>query len=93
MICLRCGYCCQKYLVIIVDEPNKGLVESNLVTHEGDKDCKHLLGSKPGEYSCALHGYKWYAETPCAEHAQVEYSSDTPCRIGKHILDSLVSVT
>jgi len=23
MICLRCGYCCKKYAVVVVDDPEK----------------------------------------------------------------------
>lgn len=89
MKCLRCGYCCHKYMVIIVDDPEKGIVESNLIAHEGNgKPCKHLEGNKPGEYSCKIHDKVWYDETPCFKHGQIERYPNDPCRIGKHILDN-----
>jgi hypothetical protein len=88
MICLRCGYCCINYAVIIVDNPNKGVVENNLILHDGNKTpCRHLQGDKPGEYSCLIHNNPWYKETPCAAHGQIESSPDTPCRMGQYILN------
>ncbi len=65
MVCVKCGYCCHKYAVVIIDDPEKGLVEENLIIHKGDGPCKHLRGDKPGEYSCAVHDYPWYNRTPC----------------------------
>ena len=86
MICLRCGHCCTKYIVIIVDDPKKGLKENNLIEHWGNGPCKHLLGDTPGEYSCAIHNYKWYKKTPCHSHGQIEQSPDCNCRLGEFIL-------
>ncbi len=80
---LRCGYCCYKYAVIIVDDPKKGVNEDNLIPHLGDGPCKHLQGDGPGDYDCALHDYPWYKETPCYAHTQI---GKGPCRMGKHIL-------
>ena len=91
MKCLRCGYCCHKYLVVIVDDPNKGIEEDNLIAHNGDGPCKHLEGNKPGEYSCKLHNKKWYKETPCYSHGQIEKSPDSECRIGRYILDNNIT--
>lgn len=86
MICLRCGYCCKNYLVMIVDDPEKGLVESNIIAHMGDgTPCKHLKGDKPGEYSCGVHDQPWYEETPCFSHGQIE-KGNTNCRLGEHLL-------
>lgn len=83
MKCLRCGYCCKKYFVPIIDDPEKGLQENNIVIHEGNgTPCKHLKGSKPGEYSCAIHDYPWYRETPCYGHIQIEKDPNEPCRVG-----------
>jgi hypothetical protein len=88
MICLRCGYCCNTSFVIIVDDPEKGIVEDNLIAQNGlESRCKHLIGDKPGEYSCAIHDKKWYKKTPCFSHGQIERSKDTPCRIGKYLLE------
>ena len=86
MICLRCGYCCKNYAVVIVDDPAKGICEDNLILHEGlGSPCKHLQGNKPGEYSCKVHEYEWYKETPCFQHGQIEHEN-SPCRMGEYIL-------
>jgi hypothetical protein len=86
MKCLRCGYCCIFYAVVIVDDPEKGIVEDNLKSRGGLNPCQHLLGDKPGGYSCKIHDYSWYSETPCFTHGQIESSPETPCRLGEHIL-------
>ncbi len=88
MICLRCGYCCHRYFVIIIDDPKKGAEENNLILHEGDgTPCKHLSGNEPGKYSCNIHSEKYYKETPCFSHGQIERSPNEECRIGRYILD------
>ena len=86
MVCLRCGYCCKNYIVGIVDDPDKGIEEDNIIAHMGDgTPCKHLRGDKPGEYSCAIHDRPWYEETPCYSHGQVE-KGNTNCRMGEYLL-------
>ncbi len=87
MICLRCGYCCTSYLVVIVDDPEKGIQLDNLISHLGGGPCKHLLGKKEGEYSCSIHDFPWYKETPCCDFSQIETSPDCECRIGRRIMD------
>jgi hypothetical protein len=88
MKCLRCGHCCKRYAVIIVDNPELGVDDiDNLVPHMGTGEpCKHLLGDKPGEYACAVHDYPWYTETPCYRHGQIESDPETPCRMGVYVL-------
>jgi len=87
MLCLRCGYCCKHYMVVIIDDPEKGIVEGNFVVNEGNGvPCKHLRGDKPGEYSCAIHDYPWYEDTPCFSHGQIESSPDNECRLGAYLL-------
>lgn len=86
MICLRCGHCCKRYAVIIVDDPEKGIQEDNLILHAGVGACKHLMGDKPGDYSCAIHDKSWYPETPCFSHGQIE-QGNTNCRMGEYILE------
>lgn len=86
MLCLRCGYCCHRYMVVIIDDPKKGLVEENFIVHEGNGPCKHLRGKKPGEYECAVHNCSWYKRTPCFRHGQIEASNDCLCRIGEFIM-------
>jgi hypothetical protein len=83
LICVRCGYCCHKLSVTIVDDPEKGVSEGNLIFHEGNnKKCKHLIGDKMGNFSCRLHNYSWYSETPCYQHSQIEMRNSV-CRTGE----------
>ena len=90
MKCLRCGYCCKHYFVTIVDDPEKGIAEDNLVTHLGDgTPCKHLEGTEPGSYACGVHSKPWYTGTPCYNHGQFETDPDTPCRVGEAIMMKL----
>ena len=87
MICLRCGYCCKNLAVIIINDPDIGLKEGNTEFHNGrGNPCKHLVGTKPGEYSCALHNKPWYVETPCFNHTQFE-TSNCNCRMGAYIME------
>jgi hypothetical protein len=76
-------------MVVIVDDPKLGIVEDNLkaVGFNGPERCQHLVGDKPGEYSCAVHDEPWYCETPCASHGQIERSPTDECRMGRYILD------
>ena len=86
MICLRCGYCCKHLSVVIVDDPKKGIVEGNLIHHKGDgTPCKHLIGSKPGEYFCAVHSEPWFKDTPCFAYTQIEQKNSN-CRMGEFFI-------
>ena len=87
MKCLRCGNCCKTCMVMIVNDPDQGVSEDNIIFQSGqDGQCKHLKGNKPGEYSCAIHDYSWYDETPCFQYGQIEKSPDTECRTGRFIM-------
>lgn len=89
MICVRCGNCCRNYMVMIVDDPQLGITEGNVIVHIGnDTPCKHLEGDKPGEYSCKVHSEPWYEKSPCFSHGQIESSPDCVCRIGEYILNN-----
>ena len=80
-------------MVIIVDDPEKGIKDDNLIVQEGGNvSCKHLKGDKPGKYSCAIHDKPWYKETPCYAHSQAEVSDDCPCRMGEYLLKIKVLV-
>ncbi len=69
--------------VPIVNNPQEGITEDNIIIHEGKGvACKHLSGDKPGEYSCSIHDEIWYEETPCARHGQIERNLKTRCRLG-----------
>lgn len=85
MICLRCGYCCINYVVIIVDDPDIGPEEGNLKSKTSGEVCQHLTG-EAGEYVCAIHDRSWYEETPCWQFGQIERSDYTKCRMGVHVL-------
>ncbi len=87
MKCLRCGYCCVQYDVIIVDDPNLGIprdVSSTNFRHKPTgQRCQHLRGDQMGRLSCAVHNYPWFEETPCHSHRQVEDKPSTECRMGR----------
>lgn len=71
-------------MVVIIDDPGRGICPDNLIIHEGDgTPCKHLRGDKPGEYECVIHSYPWYKDTPCFAHGQIEDSPNNPCRLGE----------
>lgn len=87
MECVRCGYCCKNMMVIIVNDPEKGITKSNLISHIGNgQPCQHLTGDVPGEYSCAVHNKIWYKQTPCYTHSQIERNINNVCRMGEWIL-------
>ena len=85
MICLRCGYCCLTYLIPIIKDPEKGLIEDNCECLDGSVRCPHLEGEKPGNYCCKIHHYKWFPKTPCGTHTQYE-RQNTNCRLGEYML-------
>jgi len=92
MKCLRCGYCCNKYLVVVVDNPDLGISPNNLIVSKGNKPCKHLEGKNSGEYSCAIHNKDWYKETPCFLFGQIEKSEEEPCRLGVAVMEGKISI-
>lgn len=87
MRCLRCGYCCKELFVVIVVDPERGIREDNLRSiNLKEERCPHLRGDRVGEYSCAIHHYSWYKETPCYAHTQYE-REHSDCRIGRHLVN------
>lgn len=80
MKCLRSGYCCKKLFSVVVDNPEKGISEGNLITNNGTR-CKHLVGNEPGKYSCAIHHYDWFHLTPCADYNS--HGGNRECLVGK----------
>jgi hypothetical protein len=72
-------------MIVIVDNPDLGIVESNLKCISSEH-CQHLVGDKPGEYSCALHNRDYYDQLPCYDFGQIEQSVDTPCRLGEYYM-------
>jgi len=79
-------------MVIIVDDPEKGIVEGNLssIGFKGPERCPHLRGDKPGSYSCAVHNRPWYKDTPCYSHGQIESDPSSPCRMGTYLIETEV---
>jgi hypothetical protein len=86
MKCLRCGYCCQALAVVIVVDPEKGPVEGNLEVRDGTEPCRHIKREEDGTYTCLIHHYPWFKDTPCGTHTQIERSPDDPCRMGAYLL-------
>ena len=72
-----------------MDNPELGPIEGNLVFKDSDDTCKHFRGDKPGEYSCAIHDYTWYKETPCFAHGQIEHKP-SDCRMGVFIINERI---
>ena len=94
MLCLRCGYCCVKYDVIIVDPKyidddldfDNESIQEKLMHKTYNKWCPHLIEKNKSIFSCKIHNKPWYDLTPCFEFGQIESSSDTKCRMGDYIL-------
>lgn len=83
MTCVRSGYCCIMYDVIIVDNPKKGIRKNNLIHKPTGIRCQHLKG-KSGEMICQIHEYPWYKRTPCFQYDQIgEHGS--LCRMGEFV--------
>lgn len=89
MKCLRCGHCCIEYSVMIIIDPEKGLTEDNVEHKNSGIKCRHLVGEKPGEYSCAIHDHEIYKSTPCFDFTQIEKDISSFCRMGNYILTRL----
>jgi len=85
MICVRCGYCCINYDVVIVKpeyiETTDLRNQEHLMIKEGGKDCPHLTWID-GQAVCEVHDKGWYKKTPCYSHGQIEQSKDCECRFG-----------
>jgi hypothetical protein len=76
-------------MVVIVVDPEVGPVPGNLKAIGFKLDqperCPHLQGDEPGSYSCAIHHYPWFKDTPCGTHGQIEQNPNDPCRIGAYL--------
>lgn len=92
MICLRCGKCCIKPTIMIVDDPIKGYIHSNMIIKIPGERCKHLIGDKPGKFSCAVHNEPWYKKTICYKYGGKRtggrrLNQDDVCETGKRALE------
>ena len=61
MDCLKCGYCCIWYDVIVPIDPDKGFVAGNLTHKPGGKMCHHNMP----DGTCAIHGRDYYKDMSC----------------------------
>jgi len=93
MKCLRCGYCCVHSWVMIVNPDkvaNDVIMDKESLIFKASGDvCPHLYEDELKDelkYKCTIHHYKWYKETPCFEHGQIEESPEDPCRMGTYLL-------
>lgn len=94
MICQRCGKCCCDSLVVVI---HPDFVKENLdITKLPDEaflplkseKCPHLSWDDNDIAVCAIHHYKWYKETPCYRHGQIEENENDPCRTGVWIREN-----
>jgi len=93
MKCLKCGYCCHQLTVPIVDVKKKGIAEANMIVKIRGQRCPHLKGDGPGEFTCALHGEKWYKDTPCAGHGRDNVLPDDTCALGAYIMECVKALS
>jgi hypothetical protein len=81
--CVRCGHCCTQYFTVIVVIPELGPRKDNIRSiNMLEERCPHLEGDRPGEYSCRIHEYEWFKDTPCGQ-----YNSDG-CTLGEYIISN-----
>lgn len=89
MICLRCGYCCQNYAVILPDGSfhEGGGIDCKFLTWEGSKAvCTvHEKAAVVHDEEGVVHKIPW-EKTPCGRHTQIE-RGNTNCRLGEYILE------
>ncbi len=90
MICLRSGYCCTNYDVIVIDpkaiqDGEVDLSDKSVYLHKptGEK-CPHLIHEEDGLFKCGIHHLPWYKETPCFAYTQIE-NGNTECRMGAYL--------
>jgi len=101
MKCLRCGYCCIHYSVIIV-RPEFAIDKTidEIATECGDEAFMHKTSGIPcphlkiedGIANCDVRHLKFYNETPCHAFTQIEQSEDCECRIGCGVRDGRVTL-
>ena|SRR4030042_6925159 len=90
-VCLRCGHCCKNNEFFIIDKPNIGLKDENMILKKKGDRCKHLLGSKPGSYSCMLYNEAYFNNMPCID-SEKGFNSDFDCicYTGKEVITHLL---
>lgn len=84
MICLRCGYCCVEYMVILPDGQYK----------PSGVECPNLDWDEEGKARCTIYGQSFFIayetvkweDTPCGQYSQIEATPQDKCRMGAHLL-------
>jgi len=69
---------------IVVVNPEAGRHTESVLDVEEVATCPHLVGIKPGEYSCAIHDTKTYQRTGCAEYQS--HFEGNPCPMGLFVI-------
>ena len=90
LICLRCGHCCKNNELFIIDKPNIGLRDDNIILKKEGERCKHLLGSKPGNYICMLYNETYFDNMPCIAVKGFNTDESDICPIGKEVIVNLL---
>lgn len=93
MKCIRCGYCCFAFDVIIVKPENIDDFDpdgdesemSKLMHKKGDTICPHLKLDDGDIATCKVHDKPWYKTTPCYYHTVIGNLEDA-CRVGVYHL-------
>ncbi len=93
MKCIRCGFCCIEYDVVIVkpefvddfDHENFNEDQEHKLMFKGcGEKCPHLqINTDDHTTSCSVHNKPWFSGTPCDTH-HVMGDADKPCRIGEY---------
>lgn len=94
MKCLRCGYCCTPYDVIVPlkdlpDDYYDNLESYNLEDYAKHKPagekCWNLSFDESGKAVCLIHEEEFYVDCPCDQFGQIE-RGNTYCRMGEYQL-------
>ena len=98
MKCVRCGYCCISSAVIIIDPEFKDsfekiddFIDEHFTFKESGVVCPHLIMDDIIT-TCSIHDKKYYKDTPCYSHSQIESNVDDKCRMGKYITENDIKV-
>ena len=99
MKCLRCGYCCVSYDVIVPlkaapENPNEwdnGMEEYAKHKPTGEACWNLIYDIETREASCLIHDEDFFADSPCDQFGQIERKKTDVCRMGEYILNRKLS--
>jgi hypothetical protein len=91
MLCLKCAHCCFWFdVVIIKKEKINEIKDCNDFNEDTVKNkdyqifCEHLeFDEQEQSFSCSIHHYSWFKDTPCYKFSQCEDNDNSPCKIGE----------